>query len=95
MIEVLEGSTEGRILRILLEAYPVTVRDLQLEMGGPPKVVELALRALERRGVVAIEGTGKERFITLLRTDLLFHSARRRRAPKPPLPKSDEGPMYA
>ncbi|MEW5937218.1 MAG: hypothetical protein AB1665_05305 [Candidatus Thermoplasmatota archaeon] len=94
MIEVIEGSTEGRILRILLEAYPITIREIQREMRTTPRVVELALRGLERRGVLVIEGTGKDRFITLLRTDILFHGGRKKRMPKPPLPKSDEGPMY-
>ncbi|MBI5001285.1 MAG: hypothetical protein HZB92_07165 [Euryarchaeota archaeon] len=94
MIEVDEDSIEGRILRILLEAYPITKRELQKELKAPPKKVEMALISLQRRGVLGIEGTGDTRFITLVRADILFHSRKRRKAEKPILPKSDPGNMF-
>jgi len=94
MIEVDEDSIEGRILRILLEAYPVTLRELQRELKIPPKRLEMALRSLHKRGVLGIEGTGDTRFITIVRADILFHSRKRRKAEKPILPKSDPGNMF-
>jgi predicted ArsR family transcriptional regulator len=96
MIEVEEGSVEGRILRILLELYPATWREVEREVGVPPMAFKRALAILQRRGLVGVEGTGERRFLTLLRTDILFHrSGGGKRPRKPVLPKHEyDGSMY-
>ena len=96
MIEVDEGSVEGRILKILLELYPATYREVEKEVGVPPMAFKRAIGQLQRRGVLGVEGTGGRLFLTLLRTDILFHrSGGGKRPKKPVVPKvENDGPMY-
>jgi hypothetical protein len=96
MYEVDEGSVEGRILRILMELYPATWTDVQREMGVPPNSFNKAIAGLRRSGVVGVEGTTGERYLNLLRNDILFYkSGGRKRQKKPILPKQGyDGPMY-
>jgi predicted ArsR family transcriptional regulator len=96
MLEVDAGSVEGRILKILLELYPATWREVEKEVGVPPMAFRKAMIVLQRQGVVSVEGTGEKRFLTLTRTDILFHrSGGGKRPRKPVLPKHEyDGPMY-
>jgi predicted ArsR family transcriptional regulator len=95
MFEVDEGSVEGRILRILLELYPATWDEVEKEVGVPPMAFKRAITVLRRKGMVGVEGTGKK-YLTLARTDILFHrSGGGRRPKKPVLPRHEyDGPMY-
>ena len=96
MFEVDAGSVEGRILKILLELYPATYREVEKEVGVPPMAFKRAMAVLQRTGMVGVEGLGERRYITLLRRDILFHrSGGGKPIKKPVLPKHEyDGPMY-
>jgi len=95
MFEVDEGSIEGRILRILLELYPATWKEVESEVGVPPMAFKRAIIVLQRKGMVGVEGIEKK-YLTLTRTDILFHrSGGGKRPKKPVLPKHEyDGSMY-
>jgi predicted ArsR family transcriptional regulator len=96
MFEVDAGSVEGRILKILLELYPATWREVEKEVGVPPMAFKRAITSLQRHGMLGIEGLGERRYITLLRRDILFHrSGGGKPIKKPVLLKHEyDGPMY-
>ena len=100
-IEVLDGSVEGRLLKYLLEVYPVTVEDLERELKVNRDRLERIVKSLVQRGIVEIEPLPDKTYIRLLRSDFHFtgiKSSQRRRykqsGSKKQVYKDYEGPMY-
>jgi predicted ArsR family transcriptional regulator len=71
-IEVLHGSLEERVLRYLLEAYPVTTAALARDLRISEARLGRVLKALATRGVVELEELPDKTFVRLLRQDLSF-----------------------
>jgi len=72
MVQVNAGSIEARILKVLLEKYPVdTVEILEMTHLGKQEV-ERALRGMEDRGWLMIERLPERSFIRLRRFDFTF-----------------------
>ena len=71
-IEVLHGSLEERILRYLLEAYPVTAAMLSRGLRVPRSRLDRQLKALALRGIVELEDLPDKTFVRLLRHDFSF-----------------------
>jgi DNA-binding transcriptional ArsR family regulator len=71
-IEIESDSLEARILRILLETYPITVSDLKWELKISPNILERALKALQSRGILELEKMPDKTFIRLVRRDIAF-----------------------
>jgi len=71
-IEVLHGSLDERILRYLLEAYPVTTAMLARDLRVPKARILRTLKALATRGVVELEDLPDRTYVRLLRQDLAF-----------------------
>ncbi len=102
-IEFLHGSIEGRILKYLLEAYPVTAAQLARDLHIPERRLWRTLKALEVQGVIELETLPGKTYVRLLRRDLSFYGykeSQRKRLKrsgggKPEKPKEPEGPMYA
>ncbi|MFH0816338.1 MAG: hypothetical protein V1934_05935 [Methanobacteriota archaeon] len=95
MFEVDAGSVEGRILKILLELYPATWIEVEKEVGVPPMAFKKAIAILQRKGMVGVEGVEKK-YLTLARTDILFHRSGGGKRPKKPFLAKHEydGSMY-
>ena len=72
-IEVLHGSLEERILRYLLEAYPVTTAVLARDLRIPEARLGRVLKGLVTRGVVELEELPDKTFVRLLRHDFSFY----------------------
>ena len=68
-IEVLHGSLEERILRFLLEAYPVTTAVLARDLRIPEARLGRVLKGLVTRGVVELEELPDKTFVRLLRQE--------------------------
>lgn len=71
-VEIESDSLEARILRVLLESYPVTVSDLEWELKISPGILMRTLKALQSRGILDFEELPDKTFIRLLRTDFAF-----------------------
>jgi predicted ArsR family transcriptional regulator len=71
-IEVLHGSLEERVLRYLLEAYPVTTAALARDLRISEARLGRVLKALATRGVVELEELPDKTFVRLLRQDFSF-----------------------
>lgn len=101
-VEVLHGSLDERILKYLLEAYPVTVAQLARDLHIPENRLERRLKALALKGVIELEELPDKTFVRLIRRDLSFYGYKesqrkrfKRSGGKREEPKDVEGPMYA
>ncbi len=71
-IEIESDSLEARILRILLETYPVTTSDLEWELKISSGILKRTLKALQSRGILEFEELPDKTFVRLLRSDFAF-----------------------
>ncbi|MFQ6107255.1 MAG: transcriptional regulator [Thermoplasmata archaeon] len=71
-IEVEQGTLEERVLRILLESYPVTLDDLKWELKISEDRLDRVLKKLVVRRVVELEQLPGTTYVRLLRTDIAF-----------------------
>ena len=71
-MQIKTGSLEERILRILLKKYPVTVDEIQEEVGMNEDMVERVLKALQTRGIVMLDILPDETFVRLINPNLHF-----------------------
>jgi len=101
VIQIVDGTVESKILRLLLEMYPVTVRDLERELNLRGDVIQRSLKALAARGVVEVEPLPDRTYVRLLRRDFSFSglkpSQRRRvrhHGGKSEKLKDYDGPMF-
>ena len=100
-VEVLHGSIEERVLRFLLEVYPVTVQDLERELKLKRERLDRVLKSFVQRGVIELEELPDKTFIRLIRSDFHFtgiKASQRRRykqtGGKRESYKDYEGPMF-
>ena len=101
VIVVEEGTIESRILHLLMEMYPATVRDVERELKVRPDRLDRALKGLALRGIVELDPLPGRTYVRLLRSDFSFvgrkESQRKRvkhHGRKPGTPKDYEGPMF-
>jgi predicted ArsR family transcriptional regulator len=101
-VEFLHGSLEARVLKYLLEAYPVTTAQLARDLRIPEPRLARTLKALAVQGVIELEELPDRTFVRLLRHDLSFYGYKesqrkrfKRSGGKRETPKDVEGPMYA
>ncbi len=100
-VEVLHGSLEERVLKYLLETYPVTVAALARDLRIPEARLARTLKALALQGVLELEELPDKTYVRLLRHDLSFYGykeSQRRRFKrsdgKRGGSKDVEGPMF-
>ncbi|UCF07363.1 MAG: HTH domain-containing protein [Thermoplasmata archaeon] len=72
MIEIERGTTEGRIIEVLLEVYPITFEELKKELGMSEAAVERGVKKLQARGIIELEPLPDKVYIRLLRRDFHF-----------------------
>ena len=72
MIEIKKGSLEERVLRILLEKYPISVCELRDQLGISKGSVERVIKGFVARGIVTLDELPDKRFIRLQRRDFMF-----------------------
>jgi predicted ArsR family transcriptional regulator len=100
-VEVLHGSLDERILRYLLEAYPVTAAQLARDLRVSRTKMDRQLKALATRGVIELEELPGTTFVRLLRHDLSFFGYKesqrkriKRSGGRKGTSKDVEGPMF-
>jgi hypothetical protein len=64
--EIKSGSPEDRVLRLLAERYPITLKQVTLMLRLRPDVARLTVKRLENRGLVVVEALPNgDTFLTL------------------------------
>ncbi len=77
MIEVVKGTMEERIIKILQKDYPITLKELSRKIGVSEKKTKMELLKLQSRGIIVMERLPDKIFIRLLRFDFVFVGRRR------------------
>lgn len=72
VIEIEADTLEGRVLRILLATYPITLKDLKWELNISDDMLDRVLKKLAVRGIIEMEKLPGTTYVRLLRTDLKF-----------------------
>jgi len=66
------SSLEGKILLLLVEVYPITMKDISNYLNTSMKKVEQSIQKLARKGLVGLEPLPDETFVTLISGDFQF-----------------------
>ena len=100
-VEIIQGSLEEKIIKRLLEVYPITLKELRFDLNISEKVMMRSIQALVLRGILELEELPDKTFIRLLRRDFLFigrKATQRRRfkhkGGRKEKPKDYDGIMY-
>jgi DNA-binding MarR family transcriptional regulator len=72
MVQVNARSVEAKILRVLLEKYPIDVDDIVKMTGLQKKEVIRSLKGMESRGWLVLERLPDKMFIRMRRFDFTF-----------------------
>jgi DNA-binding transcriptional ArsR family regulator len=72
MFEIIVGSLEERIIRILQKTYPITVENITKRLSVSAPRVMRTLNKLQVQGIVRLEPLPDTIFIKLVRQDFHF-----------------------
>jgi len=102
MIEIVTGSLEEHIIKILQKTYPVTVADLQKQLHIGTPILLRMLQKLKTRGIIRLDPLPDTVYIRLLRHDFSFVGSRYQKKPikhkqkkNPSDTKPYDGMMYS
>jgi len=70
--EITQGTMEEKIIKRLLEVYPITLKELRYDLKISEKVMMRAIKALVLRGIIELEELPGKTFVRLLRRDFMF-----------------------
>lgn len=62
-------TLEAKIVRFLQEIYPVTLKDIRREFRQPEGRLNLALRRLEKAGIIEMEKMPDRTYVRLVRAE--------------------------
>ena len=79
MIEILRGTLEERIIKLLQKTYPITVDNITGEMHISKTVAMRELKKLQTKGILELEPLPNKTFMRLLRNDFSFIGKKRQR----------------
>lgn len=79
MIEIINGSLEEQIIKILQKTYPITINDLEKKLHLSHAVIVRVLQKLQYNGIVQLEPLSDKTFIRLIRRDFRFIGKKRQR----------------
>jgi len=79
MIEILSGTLEERIIKLLQKNYPITVKNVKKELKISGDVAFRALKKLQIKGIVELEPLPDKTYIRLTRHDFSFIGKKRQR----------------
>jgi len=102
MIEIVNGTLEEQIIKILQKQYPITISQLVAQLHSSRDRIIRELQKLQTKGIVLLEPLPHTTFIRLLRHDFRFIGKRRQKkfikhysSNKKEKPKDYEGFMYS
>jgi predicted ArsR family transcriptional regulator len=79
MIEITTGTLEERIIKLLQKIYPITVKDINLELNTSKDIVLRTLKKLQIKGIIRLEPLPDKTYVRLLRHDFSFIGKKRQR----------------
>lgn len=98
MVQIRDGTLEARILKILLESYPITVEEMRKELSVSKRIMERAIKHLTMQGIIELEILPDKTFVRLIKQvhfigrDATQRKALKRKGPKKK--KEYEGIMF-
>ena len=73
VIEIKSDTLDERIIRILMNhSRPVTLSELQSELGISESQFDRAVRRIYRRGIIGFDPLPDRTYVRLMRTDIIF-----------------------
>lgn len=72
MIEIKVGTMEERIIKILQEKYPITIKEIAEEIGVAREKIKVEIIKLQKKGIVDIDILPDKTFVRLIRFDIRF-----------------------
>lgn len=72
-IEMDADSLEGKIIKLLMEGRPLTLKEVSNELKISVSRVKRAVKGLASRGIVEIEELPDKKYLRLRRSDIKFH----------------------
>ena len=66
------NTTEGRILLLLVEVYPITVKEISDYLNLPMKRLERSLDMLASKGIISLEPLPDSTYVSLISGDFSF-----------------------
>ncbi len=79
MIEITKGTLEERVIRLLQETYPITVKDIKNELKISENIILRTLKKFQIKGVVRLELLPDKTYVRLLRHDFNFIGKQRQK----------------
>jgi len=101
MIEIITGTLEERIIKLLQKIYPITVSDIGKKLHLSKNTVMRTLKKFQTKGVVRLEPLPDKIYVRLLRRDFSFIGKQQRKFAKnhskvkKQEPKDYDGMMYS
>ena len=72
MIEITTGTTEERIVRLLMARYPISIKDISRILKMPENTVKRVIHGFAARGIVTLDVLPDTEYIRLARMDFKF-----------------------
>jgi len=79
MIEIVRGSLEEQIIKILQKTYPITIKDIINKIHISKNILMRELKKLHSRGIIQLEPLRDKTFIRLQRNDFRFVGKKQQR----------------
>ena len=102
MIEIVNGTLEEQIIKLLQKTYPITIKDLEKKLHISRDMIMRVLQKLQIKGIVHVEPLPDKIYIRLIRRDFRFVGKKRQRkfvkhhsGKKRPPPGKYDGMMYS
>lgn len=78
MIEIITGTPDERIIRLLQTTYPITVFDISEKLRLSRSTIMRILKKFQTKGIVRLEPLPDKTYVRLLRHDFKFIGDKRR-----------------
>ena len=72
MIEIINGSLEEQIIKLLQKIYPITVKDIKNKLNISEESVLRTLKKLRLKDIIQLDVLPDKTYIRLLRNDFTF-----------------------
>jgi len=72
MIEIIRGSLEEQIIKLLQKKYPITTFELASKLRVSQKKIEWVLQKFQIKGITKLEPLPDKIYVRLLRNDFQF-----------------------
>jgi predicted transcriptional regulator len=102
MIEIVTGTIEEQIIKLLQKKYPITIDDIDRHLNLSRSQIERGLQKLASQFIIQYEPLPNKTYIRLLRSDFKFVGKKRqkkfikhRSGKKPKEPGKYDGIMYS